>query len=223
VVTDRLEDGKEVWVRAQYAPESDGLKCSPQSAASGQTGETVLEALESCVLIASPHMHDDWFEQAVVLVLYHGPDETFGVVLNRPTGETAGQLWEEMGAADCDNHHSVHAGGPEDGPLLILHTNESCADAQVAPGVYVATEPEHLERMARQQNLKQRVLLGIACWGAGQLEDEVRAGDWLLVPATEALLFAEPDRQWPQALRFWGHTFLRSIGVKHIPDDPQRN
>ena len=44
------------------------------------------------------------------------------------------------------------------------------------------------------------VALGYAGWTAGQLEEELEAGSWIIVPATCELLFETPvSRKWSDA------------------------
>jgi putative transcriptional regulator len=49
--------------------------------------------------------------------------------------------------------------------------------------------------------------LGYAGWGAGQLDAEIKANAWLIVPADDALLFG-PDnpKKWQRAIESWAST-----------------
>ena len=179
--------------------------------------------LDGYLLIAAPRMSDDWFAQTVVLVLDQNEDETFGVILNRPTKETVGDLWKEVGNIPCASDAPVYAGGPADGPVIVLHQDEESADLPVVPRVFLSVEKEHLEELVREDERRQRLFVGTAGWKKGQLEREIAHGDWLLLPATEELIFASPEEQWQIAMRQFGAEFYRSIGVKHIPDDARSN
>jgi putative transcriptional regulator len=105
----------------------------------------------------------------------------------------------------------------------VLHQDENEADIPVVPEVFLSVEKEHLESLVHQDDRTQRLFVGTAGWKAGQLEREIAHGDWLLLRATDELIFASPEEQWQLAMREFGRSFYRSIGVKHVPDDARTN
>jgi putative transcriptional regulator len=47
--------------------------------------------------------------------------------------------------------------------------------------------------------------LGYSGWGPGQLEKELKQGDWLLLPANQKLIFNTPDEiMWKTAYKNLG-------------------
>jgi putative transcriptional regulator len=269
VVTERLEDGGDVWVQATYSPLKSELKSNAHAAekappeADIQTEDylddeatpyddgygdeddddlddevdefdedeelpdfvekATTSELDGYLLIASPRLADDWFAQSVVLVLDQNDEETFGVILNRPTKETVSELWNEVGDIPCAKGDPVFAGGPADGPVIVLHQDEDAADLPVVPQVFLSVEKQHLEELVHQDDRPQRMFVGTSGWTKGQLEREIAHGDWLLLPATDELIFAAPEEQWQIAMRQFGQAFYRSIGVRHFPDDARAN
>jgi putative transcriptional regulator len=219
VVTERLEDEGVVWVRAEYV--SEEAASTPNQHLQGQTKAP--RNLEGHLLIASPRMLDDWFGRAVVLVIYHGDDGTFGVILNHWLTETVRELWEEVSEIPCENNQPLYLGGPDDGPVMVLHTEESSADVQVLPGVFLAVEQDNLSWIVHQDSLPFRLFVDVTSWEQEQLEEEISQGDWLVLPATKDLIFAEPDNQWLDALREFGRLLYESFGVKYFPEDSTVN
>ena len=219
VVTDRQQKAGEVWVRAEYAP--DKGDSTPRAHEQDAMQEPTY--LDGHLLIATPRIDDPWFSRSVVLVLDDSEDGTFGVILNRPTRRTVSQLWEKVSEDPCDNQLPVHVGGPDNGAVVVLHTDESAADAPILPGVFLSVEKQKVERIIQQEKVPQRLSLGTASWDAQQLEAELAEGDWLVLQATKGLVFTEPENQWREAIREFGLRFFRSIGVKHIPDDASVN
>lgn len=216
VVTKRLEDEGTVWVRAEYVSKKAATQHGPsQAKASG--------SLDGFLLIASPRILDDWFGRTVLLVLHHGDDGAFGLILNRCLPKTVSELWDVVSEVPCENHQPLHLGGPADGPVMALHTLESSADAEVLPGVFLAVEQDNLNRILHQNNSLCRLSVDVTSWEPGQLEDEISQGDWLILPGNKNLVFAEPSNQWLDALREFGRSFYDAIGVKHIPDDSMQN
>jgi putative transcriptional regulator len=214
VVTDRSEDSEEVWVRAEYLPQPE-----PQPQAAASTPD-----LDGRLLIASPYLQSNMFARTVVLVIHNDEEEALGVILNRPTPETVGELWSEVSEVPCASEQPVHVGGPSDGPVIALHTGEPSGDVSVAPGVFLAIDKEELDRLVQHDDdASFRLFLGAARWDSGQLAQELRQGIWLTVPATKELIFGDADHLWQNSLRRFGRNFLRSIGVRRIPDNPQVN
>jgi putative AlgH/UPF0301 family transcriptional regulator len=105
----------------------------------------------------------------------------------------------------------------------VLHTDELSADAPVLPGVFLSVDKQKVERIIQHDEIPQRLSLGAASWNNEQLQAELAAGDWLALQGTKRLVFSDPEDQWREAIREFGHRFLRSIGVKNIPDDPSVN
>jgi len=245
VVTDRLEEGSEVWVRAEYvAPDSPSPASSPaklteksaklteksakpaeKSTKSSPEDPAPVEPrrLDGQLLIASPRLNDPLFAQTVILIVDQNEEETLGLILNRPTTETVADLWEEVSEIPCENQQPIHVGGPVDGPVMVLHEDDSAGDVEVIPGVFLSIEKDNLEWIVQQDHVAQRLFVGTTGWDAEQLEDEFTDGDWLVLPATKELVSADPTEQWSQAMRAHGRAFLKSIGVRHIPDDVRAN
>jgi putative transcriptional regulator len=219
VVTDRQEKAGEVWVRAEYVSEKVGAP--PQHHDQEQLRQP--KNLDGHLLVATPRIDDPWFSQSVVLVLEQSDEETFGVILNHPTKGTVSQLWDKVSDVPCDSQLPVHVGGPDEGPVVVLHTDERSADAPILPGIFLSVDKQKVERIIQHEEIPQRLSLGAASWSNEQLQAELSEGDWLVLQATKRLVFAEPENQWREAIREFGHRFLRSIGVKNIPDDPSVN
>lgn len=158
------------------------------------------------LLIALPSLRDPYFERSVTLVCQHDGDGAMGVMVNRPSEYTLGEVFRQMGIASEDaalQAQVVLAGGPvhpERG--FVLHDGDRAFDSslEVADGLYLTTSRDVLEAMARGDGPKQAlVALGCAGWGEGQLEQELVDDSWLLVPNRSDVLFQLPIAQRWQA------------------------
>jgi hypothetical protein len=66
-----------------------------------------------------------------------------------------------------------------------------------------------------------RVFAGYAGWGPGQLESEIEAGGWFVVPAESGdALSGDPDQLWKRVLRRQGG---RLALVAAYPNEPSSN
>ncbi len=163
--------------------------------------------LANQLLIALPSLADPNFARSVALICQHDEDGAMGVVVNRPSEYTLGDVFEQMGIETGDAAlvgQPVLAGGPvhpERG--FVLHDGERAWDSTlpIADGLYLTTSRDILEAMARGDGPAHAVVaLGCAGWGAGQLEHELVEDTWLTVPADAELLFGTPlEQRWQAA------------------------
>lgn len=163
--------------------------------------------LANQLLIALPSLADPHFTRSVALICQHDDDGAMGVVVNRASEYTLGDVFEQMGIASSDDllcAQPVLAGGPvhpERGFVLHDGQREWDSTLAIADGLYVTTSRDVLEAMARGDGpARVTVALGCAGWGAGQLEFELTEHTWLTAPADAELLFATPlDARWQAA------------------------
>ena len=163
--------------------------------------------LANQLLIASPALSDPNFARSVTLICQHDDDGAMGVIVNRASEYTLGEVLRQMNLASQDprlDDQVVLAGGPvhpERGFVLHDGDREWDSTLAIADGLYVTTSRDVLEAMARGDGPRSAtVALGCAGWGAGQLEHELVENSWLTVPADAELLFRLPlDARWQAA------------------------
>jgi putative transcriptional regulator len=183
-----------------------------------------MESLAGHLLVASPQLLDPNFTRSLVLLIEHNEDGAFGVVINHPVGKRLQELWREVGSAPCHSRQPVYLGGPVPGPLISLHNKPELAETEALPGVFVAAKKQHLDALVMTEEPSYKVFIGHSGWGAGQLEDELRRGDWRVLPATAEHVFSTADDLWENVLRQIGHSLLKSIfKMDELPPDPTVN
>jgi putative transcriptional regulator len=175
-----------------------------------------------------PQLLDPNFHRSVVLMLDHGEEGALGLVLNNRMPTTLREVASSL-ALDWvgDPDAQIRLGGPvEQIRGWFVHDQPSWdADADmVAEGLWLTTSLESVKRDGHtrfgHRGARFMFLLGYAGWAGGQLEAEIAAGSWVVVPIVEPgeedvgvdvdfLFDCEPEVMWTEA--------LRSIGV-----DPQR-
>lgn len=135
----------------------------------------------------------------------------------------------------------IHIGGPVDGPLLALHNiagiGEPCGvdddlDAHGTQAVvndhpadsfgsmsiqwadvpaWMTADEDHLRLLSRREDAKLKYVVGYSGWGAGQLDDELEAGGWLVTPAEADSIFGDDDNVWEKLVKRCGHAILRDL------------
>jgi putative transcriptional regulator len=172
------------------------------------------------LLIAMPSMLDPNFARSVALVCQHDANGALGIVINRITPLTVGDVLSQLGIA-VENPAlaaaPVHQGGPvqpERG--FVLHDGDPAYEASlaIAPGLNLTTSRDVLEALAAGRGPRRALLaLGYAGWGAGQLESELRDNAWLTVDADHDLIFDLPiGARWERAARLVGVDIARLSG-----------
>lgn len=144
-----------------------------------------MASLAGSFLVARSSLTDPNFARAVVLLIEHGPDGAFGLVVNRPKRVK-------------DLPFPVFVGGPcKLQGMILLHGHPEWQadeeDSQVAPGVFLGNE-QSLDRAKEPEGkeFRCRVFSGYSGWGPQQLENELAAGAWSVVPASGDALFGTP-------------------------------
>jgi putative transcriptional regulator len=182
-------------------------------------------SLAGRLLVATPALGDPNFRRTVVLVLRHDDDGALGVVLNRPVAIPTGDAlptWHDAVAPPA----ILFRGGPVglDGALgVVTFVPEAgvaspAVDRLVGPFglVDLDADPDGLRGVTGA-----RVFVGYAGWSAGQLEEEVAAGDWYVLDALPGdVTTPEPELLWRRVLRRQGGTLAI---VSTFPEDPSLN
>ena len=171
----------------------------------GPSGE--FRSLTGQLLVAKPSMADPRFRQTVIFMARHDDSGAFGLVVNRTLGPLSfAELLTNM-KADPDGVEGnimVHFGGPvEPRRGFILHSADYTKSPLFAVNEsYVVTFNSDIIRAIASGHGPARSILaiGYAGWGAGQLERELERKDWVVAPASDALMFG-PDHKnkWKRA------------------------
>jgi putative transcriptional regulator len=177
-------------------------------------------------LIASPRLMDPNFVRTVILLCDHNTAGSWGLVLNRRTSLTFGDLLEELpfpgGAVG-----PVHWGGPCDtSRMQVLHRLRRDADGTlpICRNVQLGLEVERLKAILAEPFLPGESLhayIGYAGWGPGQLAKELEEESWILSTSRASIVFdTPPEESWERALHSLGDDWGR---LAQFPPDRQWN
>jgi putative transcriptional regulator len=163
------------------------------------------------LLLAMPQLEDPNFARAVVLMIQHNDQGSFGIVVNRPSETPVIEVMSPLGMRWRGDPSAVlWVGGPvapESGWLLHEPTRAIAGEGtvDVADGIALSTSPEHFRTLVEKPPTRLRFFAGYAGWGAHQLESELAQGAWLTADVTPTLIFDTPhERMWESALRSLG-------------------
>ena len=160
--------------------------------------ERMIGSTAGTLLVATPPLADPNFDRSVVYMVEHDERGALGLVLNRPSDEDLpDQLdaWRDQLAAPG----AVFTGGPVEPDTMIGVAHIVGDDPDWVGTVDLTRDP--LTTGAR----RLRVFRGYAGWSPGQLDGELLAGAWIVLPAEpEDIFSAEPSELWRAVLRRQG-------------------
>jgi putative transcriptional regulator len=179
-----------------------------------------MQSLQDHFLIAMPAMADPNFNETVTYICKHDADGAFGIVINRPTDLSLGEMLSQLAIELRDRNladRPVMLGGPvEPERGFVLHRSDQAFEATLAAGgeIKLTSSPDILAALGRGAGPEPvLVALGYAGWGRGQLEVELGSNTWLTVPANPAIIFETPvEQRWTAALG------LPGVDIQRITD-----
>lgn len=165
-------------------------------------------SLAGQLLVATDELQDPRFVRTVVYMIHHDAGGGMGLIVNRPIGDASlATLLERLGMEHkgVNGQILVHYGGPvEPARGFILHTADYRIEGTqvVRDGIAMTPRPEILHAIGTGTGPRRSLfVLGYAGWAPGQLEREIKAGAWEIVPADEALVFDDNyEKKWERAM-----------------------
>ena len=167
------------------------------------------EQLAPGFLIALPHLRDDNFRHAVVLLLQQDDEGAMGVVVNQESSMLLKDLCQDHSLPySGDGDKLVRRGGPvqpEQGLVLYGPEHDDPDGETVVDGLHVSTARETLGRLCSLSRGRFHCYSGYAGWGPGQLEREIGDGTWLISDADPQLVLeSPPGDMWNRSVRAMG-------------------
>lgn len=167
------------------------------------------------LLVAGPTMPDPRFQGTVIYLADHDAEGAFGLIVNRPVGEgpvrdfLIGLGMQPDPAETITGDVRIHAGGPvEPGAGFVLHTNDYQTETtgMLRGKVAVTASLKAVKDIGLGMGPRRYlILLGYAGWASGQLEAEMRRGDWQIAPYDETTVFGADDAaKWARARKSAG-------------------
>lgn len=179
-----------------------------------------MESLRGHLLVAAPTLVDPNFNRTVVLVAEHTDEGALGVVLNRPSQSSIGEVVPDLSNL-IDPDDLVYTGGPVQptGVMVLAEFDDPDQAALPIDGElgFVALEADTHEIAAR----RARAFAGHSGWGPGQLDAELEEEAWFVAPFDREDAFAADSEE------LWSRVLMRKGGpyalVARMPLDPSLN
>ncbi len=143
-----------------------------------ETHEEGIE-LTGSLMLAHPHLKDPNFFRSVVLMTAHKPEGSVGVVVNKKSGLTLGQVNGEFFKYDLQDV-PLYVGGPVDQDQIFLSAWKVLPEKNEFK-LYFGLEPTIAQsKKETDSDLVLRAFKGYSGWGEGQLQNELGENAWVV-------------------------------------------
>ena len=173
---------------------------------------TGFNSLAGQILVSQPKNMSPHFAKGVVLIVQHGINGAWGVMLNKEAITIDMPTVMRAAGIDYQGNQRVYLGGPvEPARVHVVHSMDwfSSSTLQITPDLGITGDLSVLAAISQGEGPSLwRVGVGLAAWSAGQLEGE-QSGiapwtpdhRWLTAPATpEVCLTGSGEEQWQRAI-----------------------
>ncbi len=179
--------------------------------------------LKGQLLLDSGQLRGSFFQRTVLLVCQHDAQGAFGLVLNRATGNNAGEMITGE-LPERIKGFPLYLGGPvQPSALSFLHSDSFIPDANVMENLSLWHSLDSLVEIGDSfsPTRKIKMFAGYAGWSPGQLESEMKRQAWLTHPASLELVFdTAPEQLWQEVLRRKGGKYRL---LAQTPEDLSSN
>ncbi len=166
---------------------------------------STLTPREGSLLVAEPFLSDEYFNHAVITLIDYEPGvNSMGIVMNRTSGYTLGQMIEGF---DDDIEIPVYIGGP----MFYIHRLGQLfsGSVEIMPGLWIGGDYEQVLQYVREGYPADdliRFFVGYSGWDAGQLEEEIKQHVWAVTSpmVPEQMLSGCDDGYWHKVVRKMG-------------------
>jgi len=159
---------------------------------------------KTVVLVAKRTLHDPFYKATVLLVRPMGGDQHVGVIINRPTKMTLGQLFPSHKPSQLVRD-PVYLGGPSNASVIfaLVRRPESPGgkSLRLLPDLYMAFETTTVDDIIENDAEHARFVAGLVAWQPGELREEIRRGAWHVLDADPGLVLKKPDGLWEDLVR----------------------
>ena len=163
-------------------------------------------SMSSIFLVARRNMPDPFFRDSVVLVTHKAGAGPLGVIVNRPLQVPLASVVPDLERSP-QREEKIFFGGPvsvDELTVVFRSTSPPAGAIELLEGVYLGSSREVVLEVLGRENPPNglRVFAGHAAWSPGQLESEIARGDWHLLRADAAAIFAlKPEDLWRELER----------------------
>ena len=154
--------------------------------------------LKNHFLVAMPSITDPIFKKSLILICDDNKDGTMGLIINKPINSDNMLLMQNEDSLYLKNS-KIYFGGPVNMDIgFVLHepgyfTEETL---NISKNLCLTSNDKVINDIKKNNGPDNFLFtLGYSGWDKNQLNDEIRNGDWLIVPADTQSIFRKNDTE----------------------------
>ena len=164
--------------------------------------------LKNHIIISMPHMNDLFFSKSVVLICDHSSHGSMGVILNKKLDQ---EKFNPKSNTDVFNSERViFFGGPVMVDfILLLHDEKKLENNsyKISKNLFLSNSNDSFNQNEIGISNK-KFISGYAGWSKGQLENEIKNGDWVIQKAINDLIFeTDCENIWNNSIESLGFNY----------------
>jgi putative transcriptional regulator len=169
-------------------------------------------------LVATERLAGSGYDEAVLIAAPLRNGASIGFIINRPTRVKLGNLFPKHAPSRKVVGH-VYFGGPELPEALFVIARRTPKGAggeaiPLMPGLVLVLDRATVDRVVETMPNDARYFAGLVAWRPGELDEEIRAGAWQVLPADAKTVFhANPAGLWKELHRA-GESAGRAVRVR---------
>lgn len=165
------------------------------------------QSTEGIFLVATDKLHGSSFQQSVILLTHYSDRGATGLTINRPAGISLMRAFPGIRQLR-QRTDPLFLGGPvsTNAIFVLLRTLQPGNSMhRIAGDIYFSTGKNAFEHSPIYSPQRPtRTYAGYAGWTAGQLQNEISRGDWLMVHTHPDIIFEkDTDSLWQRLTKRW--------------------
>jgi len=166
-----------------------------------------MNSLKNKIIISMPGMKDYFFEKSIVYISEHNISGATGFIINKKINTPR---FRELFTTEFLKKYKTKVdetflmGGPlQLDKVLIIHEfiNKMLISTRLRDNLFFSTDKHVLKYLCNQKKILYKVFFGHSAWSKGQLESELKAGDWIIREASNDFIFKSNSiEMWKSAL-----------------------
>ena len=165
-----------------------------------------MHLLKNHIIISMPKMNDLFFSKSVVLICDHNSHGSMGVILNKKLNQKKSN--PESNIEIFNNEGAIFLGGPVMVNFtLLLHDEKKLEhnSYKISENLFLSNNGFNHDK---NRISNKKFISGYAGWSKGQLENEIKNGDWIVQKARNDLIFGTDCKKiWNNAIESLGFNY----------------
>lgn len=140
------------------------------------------------IIVSTSQNVDDYFGKSIILLVEVNEDGVIGFFLNKSFGRNLNELQEFASQKAIP----LFVGGPVDqSHLYIIHSSLELGGDKIGEELYYSGDFK--KALTYNAKFQMKIFLGYCGWDLHQLLDEIKEGDWRVLPSSSLDIIFNED------------------------------